>query len=108
MSKPESITIDDVKYVRADAVPDAKKFEGPIKIVVADKGFVFVARVEQTKDKVTLHNAKNIRRYGTTKGIGQLVNGPTASTLLDDFGTVTLHPDKVVFILDVEQAKWKL
>ena len=46
MSKPESIKIDDVEYVRADA---ATKCEGDIKIVVADRGFVFIGRVKHCR-----------------------------------------------------------
>ena len=40
MSKPETIKIDDVKYIRANSVDDAKKYEDDIKIIIADRGFV--------------------------------------------------------------------
>lgn len=105
MSKPEVIKIDDVEYVRADATT---KCDGNIKIVVADRGFVFVGNLEQTADFAILRNAKNIRVWGTTKGLGELVNGPTSSTKLDPVGTVCIPSRAVIALIDVEQAKWKL
>lgn len=105
MSKPESIKIDDVEYVRADA---ATKCEGDIKIVVADRGFVFIGRVKNDSDFTTVTNAKNIRIWGTTKGLGELVSGPTSKTVLDTVGTVRIPSRAVIAIVDVEQSKWKM
>lgn len=105
MSKPESIKIDDVEYVRADV---ATKCEGDIKIVVADRGFVFIGRVKHEPDFVVVTNAKNIRVWGTTKGLGELVAGPTSKTVLDAIGTVRIPNRAVIAIVDVEQSKWKM
>ena len=105
MSNPETITIDEVKYVRADAV---KSYDGDIKIIVADRGFVYVGRMEESVDFIKLHNAKNIRQWGTTKGLGELVNGPLAGTKLDNVGTARIPMRAVIAIIDVEQSKWKL
>lgn len=104
MSKPETIRIDDVEYVRADV---QAKYEGDIKIVVADRGFVYVGNCEIGADFVVMRNARNIRVWGTTKGLGELVNGPTASTKLDKVGTVRVPNRAVISIIDVEQSKWK-
>jgi len=108
MAKPETITIDDVKYVRADSVDDSKKYEGNIKIVVADRGFVYVGMIEESGDFVTLHNAKNIRVWGTSKGLGELVNGALPNTKLDNVGKIRIPMRAVISIIDVEQSKWKL
>lgn len=105
MSKPETIKIDDVEYVRADAL---KACDGDIKIVIADRGFVYVGAMEQCADFLTLRKAKNIRVWGTTKGLGELFNGPTSTTKLDPVGTVKIPMRAVIGIIDVEQAKWKL
>src|ERR1019366_4169273 len=108
MSKPETIKIDDVEYVRADA---SKACEGDIKIVVADRGFVYVGRIKAetvgTNDFIVVTQAKNIRIWGTTKGLGELVSGPTSKTQLDSVGTVRIPMRAVISIIDVEQAKWK-
>jgi len=105
MSKPETITIDDVKYIRADSVG---KCDGDIKIVVADRGFVYIGNVEETDDFVKLKNSSNIRVWGTTKGIGELVGGPLSGTKLDKVGSLRIPNRAVISIIDVEQAKWKL
>jgi len=89
MSKPDTITIDEVPYVRADSVPAAPTIIGEKRIIVADRGWVFVGDcVDEGDGSVTIYNAKNIRRWGTTKGLGELANGPTSSTQVDDYGTV--------------------
>ena len=105
MSKPESLMIDEVLYVRANS---QAKCDGDIKIIVADRGFVYVGQVEQSADFVTLKNAKNIRVWGTSKGLGELVSGPTGKTVLDRVGTVRVPMRAVIAIIDVEQSKWKL
>lgn len=102
MSKPETIMIDDVKYVRADAIPET---DGEIKIVVADRGFVYIGYIEEEEDFIKLKSAHNIRVWGTT--LGELVNGPTSSTKIDKVGTIRIPNRAVISIIDVEQSKWK-
>jgi hypothetical protein len=102
--------IDEVKYIRADAQPDTK---GDIKIVVADRGFVYVGYVEPTAETsdayfTVMKKAHNIRVWGTTKGLGELVSGPTSSTKLDKVGSIKIPNRAVISIIDVEQSKWKL
>jgi len=108
MSKPESIMIDEVKYIRADSIDDAKKYEGDIKIVVLDRGFVYIGNVEEKDDFVIIRNAKNLRIWGTTKGLGELVNGPLSGTKMDSVGTVRAPSRALISLIDVEQSKWKL
>ena len=106
MSKPESIKIDDVEYVRADKLDEAKKYEGEIKIVVLDRGFVYIGRVEETDNFVVIRNASNIRIWGTSRGLGELVNGPLTNTKLDKVGTVRAPTRALISMIDVEQSKW--
>lgn len=103
MSKPETITIDEVKYVRADSIAAT---EGDIKIVVLDRGFVYVGRVSDEGDYIIIKHAKNIRFWGTSKGLGELVNGPLSGTKLDNAGTVRAPSRALISMIDVEQAKW--
>jgi hypothetical protein len=58
------------------------------QIVVLERGFVYVGKVKVDGDWVTIENARNIRRWGTTKGLGELAGGPTKETKLDEAGTV--------------------
>ena len=105
MSKPDVIKIDEVEYVRKDA---AVGTVGDIKIVVLDRGFVYVGHVSLCADFVTIQRAQNIRVWGTTKGLGELVNGPTSSTRLDNVGTVKAPLRALISLIDVRQDAWKL
>jgi hypothetical protein len=91
VAQPKVISIDGQDYVRKQDVES-----GPIKevrIIVADKGWVFVGNCQDHEDgSVTITNAKNIRNWGTTKGLGQLSTGPTPSTKYDEYGTVRCTP----------------
>lgn len=101
MSGPNSIKINDVEYIRADA-----RTEGDIKIAVLDRGFVYVGNVAVEDDFVIITNAKNIRKWGTTKGLGELVNGPLPTTVLDTTGTVRVPVKSLILLIDVVQKKW--
>ena len=77
------------------------------QIVIAQRGWVFVGDVETSGEQVTISNAKCIRRWGTTKGLGELATGgPNSATVLDPMGTVRLHVLAVVASLDCEESKW--
>lgn len=103
MSAPNSITIDNTKYVRADSLstPDPE-----YKIVVLDRGFVYVGAVTIADDFVTIRNAKNVRVWGTTKGLGELAKGPTSKTVTDPTGTVRAPLRALIAIVDVELGAW--
>lgn len=67
---------------------------GDKRIIVADRGWVFIGDCEDHDDgAVTIRNAQNIRYWGTTSGLGELVNGPIAGkTKYDPYGTVRCTP----------------
>ena len=88
----DTVTLNGVEYIRKDSVVTTREI-GDVRIIVADKGFVFVGNCEENGDgSVTIRNCRNIRRWGTTKGVGQLATGPTANTVHDEFGTVRVTP----------------
>ncbi len=78
-----------------------------IRIVVAQRGWVFVGRYAHEDHEIVLRDAKNIRRWGTKKGLGELQLGPMPATVLDEAGTVRLHPLQIVATLDVDQKSWE-
>ena len=79
-----------------------------IRIVVLQRGWVVVGRVAEESDKeLILEKSSVIRRWGTTKGLGELAaNGPTNNTVLDSCGTVRAHPLAVVMQIDCAEGKW--
>ena len=66
------------------------------EIVVIDRGWVVVGEVTSAPDKLTITNARCIRRWGTTQGLGQLVEGPLPNTVLDPLGTVVVPIRSVI------------
>lgn len=103
--KPEVIKIDETEYVRKDSIPLP---EGEIQIVVLDRGFVYVGITKIEGDFVVIQKAKNIRVWGTSKGLGELVHGPLTGTRLDDVGTVKAPLRALISLINVEQTKWKI
>lgn len=100
---PTTISIDGVEYVRADSLGPTEHTEW--RIVVAQRGWVFVGQYDADDNEVVLSNAKVIRVWGTTSGLGQLaLSGPTKDTILDPAGTVRLHPMSIVATLDTNIA----
>ena len=76
-------------------------------ILVADRGFVYVGRIAWDGDFALITEASNIRRWGTTRGLGELaLGGPTAKTQLDPMGTVRVPCRAVISIIDTEASKW--
>ena len=75
-------------------------------IVVCDRGYVYGGDYVIDDQYCVIKNAKNIRRYGTTKGLGELVNGPLENTVLDDFGTVRIPARAIINIIDADGIKW--
>ena len=70
------------------------------QIAVLDRGFVYVGEVTVDGEFVTIAQARNIRRWGTTKGLGQLAeSGPTATTVLDSAGEVTVPLKAVIHLI---------
>ena len=105
MSKPEVIKIDDTEYVRKDSVKEA---DTHIKICVLDRGFVYVGIPSgMDTDTLLINRARNIRYWGTTQGLAELINGPTRKTVLDGSMIVRVPMRAVMQLIDVEQAPWQ-
>lgn len=79
---------------------------GEWKIVVLQRGWVVVGQVERDGDELVIYSASVIRRWGTTRGLGELVDGPLKDTVLDPAGTVRAHALGVVLTIDVQAEKW--
>ncbi len=103
------IEINGIKYIRKDSVKETKQYEGDIKIVVLQRGWIYVGRFERNGNDCKLHNAYNIRTWGTTKGLAELVNGATKDTQLDKCeGLVEFDWLTVVHTINVNSSKWTL
>jgi hypothetical protein len=111
MSKTEinEVEINGIQYVRKDSLNVPKEFDGDIKIVVLQRGWIYIGRFERDGNDCKLHNAYNIRSWGTTKGLPELVNGATKDTKLDKCeGIVEFDWLTVVHTITVNAKKWVL
>ena len=78
-----------------------------IKIVVVDRGWVFVGKVFKDDESLLLKNAYIIRRWGTTKGLGQLcIEGKLSDTILDKCIDIEIPIKSVIVIFDCDETKW--
>lgn len=80
--------------------------DGPIKIAILQRGWVFIGRFKKNGSDCVLENSSCIRQWGTTNGLGELVDGPTSKTLLDKSGTVRFHELAAIALIDVNQENW--
>lgn len=99
----QTITLDGVAYVRADQI-DTDPTEK--QIVIGQRGWVFVGDVSEDGDDIVIGDAQNIRRWGTTKGLGELVNGPLTDTKYDPYGVVRLPRLSVIARINVVTGAW--
>ena len=77
-------------------------------IAVIDRGFVYVGDLTHDGEWLVITNARNVRYWGTERGLGQLaLEGPTDKTRLDAVGTVRVPARAVISIVDTEAAKWR-
>ena len=104
MSKPRTIKIDEVEYIRAD---QAKVTPTKKRIVVLQRGWVVVGDVEQTEVEVKINNCSVIRVWGTSKGLGELAEkGPMNNTKLDPCPPIVAHPLSVVLYMNINESVW--
>ncbi|MBK6571787.1 MAG: hypothetical protein KA251_09630 [Saprospiraceae bacterium] len=105
--KINEIELNGIKYVPKDSILKPE-FTGDIKIVVLQRGWVYIGRFERTGNDCKLHNSYCIRTWGTTKGLQELVNGATSATKLDKCeGVVEFDWLTVVHTITVNKESWK-
>lgn len=106
--------MDSIEINGATYIPASQALAGPPtehRIVVADRGWVFVGATQQQDDgSLVITNANCIRVWGTDEshpGLGYIAaNGPTGETKLDPSGTVRIPTHAVVLTLDTNAARW--
>lgn len=102
------ITVNGVDYIPKGSVSE-KDIVSDIKIVVLQRGWIVVGRFERTGTQCKLYNASVVRAWGTTQGLGEIVEGgPTSTTKLDKCrGVVEFDYLTVVLTIDCRGDKWQ-
>lgn len=108
MTQPKTLMVDDVKYVREDSIKKLPELTGDKQIVVVEGRWNLIGITSRNADgDLVIEDAKVIRYWGTTRGLGQLaMEGPTGKTKLDETGRVTVPAHAVIMLLDVNQKAW--
>ena len=77
------------------------------QIVILDRGFVYVGDVTIDDQWITIRNARNVRRWGTSKGLGELAkSGPTANSVIDPAGLVRAPLRALIGMIECEASSW--
>lgn len=88
--------------------PKSKKLVNHgVQICVLQRGWVYVGDTVQLGDDYTISNGACIRRWGTSKGLGQIAkDGPTLNTELEPCPEVRFHEAGKVLMMKVNEDKW--
>lgn len=77
-------------------------------IVIADRGHVWVGDVATSADWCIIANGSCVRRWGTTRGLGELAEkGPLQNTELDPVTEVRLAMRALIAIIPCKESAWK-
>jgi len=100
MSENKEVIINGIRYLPVQE-------ESSIKIVILQRGWVMIGRFSKEGYDCTLTNAYVIRRWGTSRGLGELAEeGEKSETVLDKAGTVKFDYLTVVATIDCDEKKW--
>lgn len=84
--------------------------QNPPRILVLDRGFVLIARCVDLLTVALYLEATEvrcIRSWGTTEGLGQLIDGPTENTKFDAVINREVIPVRAILrVIDVNVDKW--
>ena len=85
--------------------------KNPYRICVLDRGFVVIARCPDLLTValyLELQDSRTVRSWGTSEGLGELVNGPTSQTVLDAKIAREVVPVRAILrVIDVDQEPWE-
>lgn len=109
--KVDELTLGEAKRLATELQPLVGKaqpqtVDRQLQIAVLERGFVYIGWTTVANGWVRIENAYNIRRWGATKGLGELVHGPTSNTVLDAAGTVKAPLHALIHLIDVEVSAW--
>ena len=80
----------------------------PLRILVLQRGWAVIGRVSKfgpLGQYIKVENAAVIRRWGTSKGLGELAEkGPLQNTVLDECPPITCHELTVCFQMDCSEG----
>lgn len=86
--------------------PVSSQEPNDVRIVILQRGWVVVGFYKRVNGRVLVSKASVIRNWGTTKGLGELIAGPTAKTVLEPCGEVDSHELAEIASIKCDASKW--
>lgn len=103
----EVVEVNGKRYV-PEGSQKQQNYTGDVRIVVLQRGWIYIGRFSRDGNLCKLHNASCILVWGTTKGLPELVDGKTSKTILDKCeGVVEFDWLTVVLTINVNESKWQ-
>ena len=105
----EKLTLGELNELKSFLKPkkSTKVIDGGVRIVILQRGWVFVGRYSQQGSNCKLEKGYNVRKWGTTKGLGEIaLSGPTKDTVLDAIPNAEFHELTVIATLQCVEDKW--
>jgi hypothetical protein len=96
MTKPQTINIDDVEYVRSDLAPEP--ITGTRAVVVVDRGWIFAGDVTRENGRIKLTRALHVFKWENI-GFAKMVE--TAEADLRKIADVDIPADSEIFTVPV-------
>lgn len=85
----------------------APLFNGDVYFAVLQRGWIVVGRLFREGPYLRIEHGHVVRRWGTTKGLGELaMSGPLENTKLDSVTTVRVHELGVVALIHCTHPAW--
>lgn len=83
------------------------RYLNALALVVCDRGWVYIGQAGQDGDWMMISGARQITRWGTTKGLNELVDGPTSNTRLGAPASIRVPMRAVITVIPVVASKWE-
>lgn len=78
-----------------------------LRICILHRGWVLIGEYVRDGEWITLNNAHVIRRWGTSKGIGEIaIDGPLPGTILDKEPESEFHQSNIIRAIKCDVSKW--
>lgn len=105
MSKPNTIKIDDVEYVRSDLC--SQPVSGTRAVIVVDRGWIFAGDVTRENGRIKLSRAIHVFRWESIGFDGVIANPKSNKVTLKPLADVDMPESAEIFAIPV-QDDWGL
>lgn len=95
MNAPNTITIDNVKYVREEVQPTGNR-----AVVIVDRGWIFAGDVTREKGRIKLSHALHVFKWDSI-GFPEMIE--TAKADLRPIANVDIPEDSEIFCIPVSE-----